>query len=84
MMFTVVVYGWIKYPVLFERSIIRCLKIRMEDIKENDKNKNLKEMKRMVRRGSYQRGKGKKVEKRQKMEEFVRPEATRKKYKSRR
>ena len=63
MMFTVVVYGWIKYPVLFERSIIRCLKIRMEDIKENDKNKNLKEMKRMVRRGSYQRGKEKKVEK---------------------
>ena len=51
MMFTVVVYGWIKYPVLFERSIIRCLKIRMEDIKEYDKNKNLKEMKRMVRRG---------------------------------
>ena len=79
MMFTVVVYGWIKYPVLFERSIIRCLKIRMEDIKENDKNKNLKEMKRMVRRGSYQRRKEKKVEKRQKMEEFVRPEAPRKK-----
>ena len=79
MMFTVVVYGWIKYPVLFERSIIRCLKIRMEDIKEYDKNKNLKEMKRMVRRGSYQRGKEKKVEKRQKMEEFVGPKATRKK-----
>ena len=56
----------------------------MEDIKENDKNKNLKEMKRMVRRGSYQRGKEKKAEKRQKMEEYVRPKATRKKYKSRR
>ena len=51
MMFTVVVYGWIKYTVLFEHSIIRCLKKRMEDIKENDKNKNLKEMKKMVRRG---------------------------------
>ena len=51
----------------------------MEDIKEYDKNKNLKEMKRMVRRGSYQRRKEKKVEKRQKMEEFVRPKAARKK-----
>ena len=51
----------------------------MGDIKEYDKNKNLKEMKRMVRRGSYQRGKEKKVEKKAKDGRICKARSTQKK-----